>query len=78
MSYDIYLKINTGKKDVDVCDCGNYTYNCGEMFSDASGLFLSGLDGKPVREVIPILEKGILKIILFDSIIFIFSYKMSV
>lgn len=35
MSYDVYLKINTGKEMTTVVDVGNYTSNIGGMYQKA-------------------------------------------
>jgi len=35
MSYDVYLRINTGKEEHTVVNCGNYTSNVGKMYREA-------------------------------------------
>lgn len=47
MSYDVALKINTGKGLREVMECGNYTYNCSAMLVLAIGKSLSAFDGCP-------------------------------
>jgi hypothetical protein len=59
MSYDITLNINTGIEDYPVADCGNYTYNISGMHEKAMGYRLSQLNGKSVKDIIPILREGI-------------------
>jgi len=59
MSYNVKLKINTGIDNVTVEDCGNYTYNCAEMFikGNKKGLSLNELNGKSCEEAIEILQE---------------------
>lgn len=45
MSYDVYLRINTGIDDTTVVDCGNYTGNIWEMYENAIPAVKEGIRG---------------------------------
>lgn len=60
MSYDISMEIDTGGSEpAEVCDVGNYTYNCGPMFFEALGVSLSSMDGRIAGEVADQLSLGV-------------------
>lgn len=61
MSYDVYLEIFTGKKFIEVADCGNYTYNVYRMYQNAFSNFngIKVLAGMSAKQAIPILESAI-------------------
>ena len=59
MSWDILLKINTGKEDREVVDCGNYTYNVAPMYQKAMGKTISDFNNMKCKDAISILEKGV-------------------
>lgn len=65
MSYDVYLKIDTGgKEDAMVEDVGNMTYNVSGMFYKAlGGEGLKGLRGMLAEEAIPVLTKGLVNML---------------
>lgn len=67
MSWDISLTINTGIKEREIVDCGNYTYNVSDMYVKAMGKSLSDLHGKKAKDVIPLLKTGV-KAMLTDPI----------
>lgn len=45
MSYDVYLKIHTGKSETTVVDVGNYTSNIWEMYENAMPPAVEGQRG---------------------------------
>lgn len=61
MSYDIWLKIDTGNgEEPCVYEVGNHTSNTSEMwFKALGGVLLSSLDGKNAGECIELLRKGV-------------------
>lgn len=62
MSYDISLEIDTGNSELqEVVEIGNYTYNCSEMFVDASECdkSLGDLHGMSCQEAEPIIAKAV-------------------
>lgn len=65
MSYDVYLKIDTGgEEDAIVDDVGNITYNVCSMFYKAlGGEGLKGLRGMTGEEALSILTKGLVSML---------------
>jgi hypothetical protein len=63
MSYDIYLKIDTGLEMTTVVDVGNMTGNLSRMWEQALKPYfedgLSSLDGKAAGDCIPALRAAI-------------------
>lgn len=59
MSWDIYITKIIDGKEVELAECGNYTYNVTPMYMKAMGLTLSELDRHNCKEVAEILKKGI-------------------
>lgn len=60
MSYDAYLKIDTGGDEpATVCDIGNYTSNVSGMWRKALGKPLGEYDGVLAGDMIPDLERAV-------------------
>lgn len=57
MSYDIKLVDKNNNKTMDI---GNYTYNVNPMYKKALGSSLSDLHGKSTKEVLNLLENGVI------------------
>ena len=61
MSYDVGLYMHTGKQEVEVVDCGNYTYNVSPMlqlaFDEDTGINV--LEGSLAQDCIGGLNKAI-------------------
>lgn len=61
MSYDVSLRINTGKKMVEVADCGNYTSNVSKMYYKSFGEGgINSLHGMKGHTAAPFLKGAIL------------------
>lgn len=60
MSYDLYLRIDTGGEDpACVLAVGNYTSNVSGMWAESLGYPLADLDGRLAADAIPDLEAAV-------------------
>lgn len=59
MSYDVSNQIYTGKDFTDIGESFNYTWNCGAMFREATGMSFSDLNGLKSTDASPIIRKAI-------------------
>lgn len=51
MNWDVSIVTELDGQEVEVLDCGNYTYNVSPMFTDSMGASLSELDGMPCKAI---------------------------